>query len=58
MINPVFEAAVEERLIDRNPLQSRFIEIGGKDTVPHEALPKEKMQQIRLEAPTLDRKEN
>lgn len=56
-INPVFEAAVEERLIDRNPLNSRFIEIGGRDTVGHEALPKEKMVQIRLEAPTLDRKE-
>ena len=57
VINPVFEAAVEERYIDRNPLQSRFIEIGGRDTVSHVALPKEKMEQIRLEAPTLDLKE-
>lgn len=56
-INPVFDAAVEEHLIDRNPIQSRFIEIGGKDTVPHQALPKEKMLQIRTEAPILDRKE-
>ena len=56
-INPVFEAAVEERLIERNPLNSRFIEIGGKDTVPHQALPQGKMAQIRLEATTLDRKE-
>ncbi len=56
-LNPVFEAAVEERIIDRNPLNSRFIEIGGKDTVGHEALPAEKMTTIRLEAPTLDRKE-
>ena len=56
-INPVFEAAVEERLIDRNPLNSRFIEIGGRDTVGHEALPGEKMTQIRLEAPTLNLKE-
>ena len=56
-INPVFEAALEERLIDRNPLQSRFIEIGGKDTVSHQALPKEKMEQIRLEASALEGKE-
>ncbi len=57
VVNPVFEAAVEERIIDRNPLQSRFIEIGGKDTVSHQALPKEKMTQIRFDAPSLDRKE-
>ena len=57
VINPVFDAAVEERIIDRNPLQSRFIEIGGRDTVPHQAIPKEKMSQIRLEAITLDRRE-
>ena len=57
VICPVFEAAVEDRLIERNPLQSRFIKIGGRDTVPHKALPREKMQQIRLEACTLDRKE-
>lgn len=57
VINPVFEAAVEERYIDRNPLQSRFIEIGGRDTVSHVALPKEKMEQIRLEALSLDLKE-
>ena len=56
-INPVFEAAVEERLIDRNPLQSKFIEIGGRDTVSHQALPQGKMIQIRLEASTLNRKE-
>lgn len=57
IINPVFEAAVEDRLIDRNPLHSRHIEIGGRDTVSHKAIPKEKMQQIRLEAATLGRKE-
>lgn len=57
VIYPVFEAAVEDRLIERNPLHSRFIKIGGRDTVPHKAIPREKMQQIRLEASTLDRKE-
>lgn len=56
-INPVFEAAVEDRLIDRNPLQSKFIEIGGRDTISHQALPKEKMQQIRMEAITLPKKD-
>ena len=57
VIYPVFEAAEEDRLIERNPLHSRFIKIGGKDTIPHKALPREKMQQIRLEASTLDKKE-
>ena len=57
VIYPVFEAAVEDRLIERNPLHSRFIKIGGKETIPHKALPREKMQQIRLEASTLDAKE-
>ena len=57
IINPVFEAAVEDRLIERNPLHSKYIEIGGRDTVSHKAIPKEKMQQIRLEASTLGRKE-
>ena len=57
VINPVFEAAVEERIIDRNPLQSRFIEIGGRDTISHQALPKGKMQQIRFDAPSLGRRE-
>ena len=57
VIYPVFEAAEEDRLIERNPLHSRFIKIGGRDTVPHKALPKEKMQQIRAQARLLDRKE-
>ncbi len=38
-------------------MHSRFIEIGGKDTVPHKAIPPEKMLQIRLEASTLAKKE-
>ena len=57
VINPVFDAAFEEGLISRNPLQSRFIEIGGRETVSHQAIPKEKMQQIRTEIPTLTGKE-
>ena len=43
IINPVFEAAVEDRLIERNPLHSKYIEIGGRDTVSHKAIPKEKL---------------
>lgn len=46
-MNPVFEAAVEDELITRNPLASRRIEITGKETVPHKAIPAEKMEDIR-----------
>ena len=47
ILNPVFDKAVEENLISRNPLRSRLLEIGGKETVGHKPLPKEKMEEIR-----------
>lgn len=46
-MNPVFEAAVEDELITRNPLASKRLEITGKETVPHKAIPKDKMKDIR-----------
>lgn len=53
-LSPVLDGAVEDKLIDRNPLKSDRIEIGGKDTVSHKAIPKKKFDQIRAEIPTLD----
>lgn len=47
IMSPVFDAAVEDELIDRNPMASKRIEVGGKETVHHKAIPKEKMDYIR-----------
>ncbi len=48
-MNPVFDAAVEDDIITKNPMASRRIEITGKDTVHHRAIPKEKMDSIKPE---------
>ena len=53
-MNPVFEAAVEDGLISRNPLDSSRITIPGKETVPHKAIPKAKMDTIKAALPTLN----
>lgn len=57
IINPVFDAAVEDHIIGNNPLRSTRLEIGGKDTVPHKALPNEKLEEIKQSLPSLDSKE-
>lgn len=53
-MNPVFNAAVEDELIKRNPLNSDRLEITGKDTVSHKAIPKEKMEMIKEAIPSLE----
>lgn len=53
IMNPVFEAAVEDGLISRNPLSSSRITICGKETVSHKAIPKDKMDAIKNALPTL-----
>ena len=47
IMSPAFDAAVEEHLIERNPLKSTLLTIGGAETKPHKALPTDKMKQIR-----------
>lgn len=47
VMSPVFDAAVEDEILDRNPMASKRIEIRGKETVHHKAIPKEKMADIR-----------
>lgn len=46
-MSPVFDAAVEDNLIQRNPFSSRHLVIGGKETIHHKAIPREKMTEIR-----------
>lgn len=46
-MNPVFDAAVEEELITRNPLASRRLVISGKECVPHKAIPKNLMDNLK-----------
>ena len=48
IMSPVFDAAVEDDILDRNPIASKRITIKGKETVHHKAIPREKMKEIRL----------
>ncbi len=56
ILSQVMESAVEEDYITKNPLKSQRLEIGGKDTVHHNAIPKEKMAEIRASLPELEPK--
>lgn len=47
IMSPVFDAALEDDMITKNPMASKHIEIPGRDTVHHKAIPKEKMAEIR-----------
>ena len=57
IMNPVFDAAVEDDIIDRNPMASKRIEVCGKETVHHKAIPKDKMTDIRKHAAELPLRE-
>lgn len=52
-MSPAFDAAVEENIIQRNPLKSSLLVIGGTETKGHTALPPEKMQEIRDGLPNI-----
>ena len=53
IMNPALEAATEDHIIIRNPLQSTRLTIGGKETEHHKAIPTEKMQKIRENIPEI-----
>lgn len=55
-LSPVLDGAVEDKLISRNPLKSDRIEIGGKDTVSHKAIPRQRFDSIKSAIPELDGK--
>lgn len=57
VMSPVFDAAVEDEIITRNPLASKRLSISGKETVSHKAIPKEKMAKIRNGLGELDWRE-
>ena len=57
VMSPVFDAAVEDEIITRNPLASKRLNISGKETVSHKAIPKDKMKQIREGLESLEWKE-
>ena len=47
IMSPVFDSAVEDELITRNPIASKRLQISGKDTVHHKAIPKGKFNEIK-----------
>ena len=57
IISPAMDAAVEENLIPRNPFRSIKLEIGGKDTVHHRAIPKAKMDLLKAAIPNMQNQE-
>lgn len=55
-LSPVMDSAVEDEMINRNPLKSKRLENNGRDVEHHKALPKEKMEEIKQRLPELDPK--
>lgn len=47
VFSPVFDSAVEDGYIPRNPFASKRLVIGGTETKHHKAIPPEKMEEIR-----------
>lgn len=46
-MSPALDAAVEDGYISRNPMRSVRLKIGGKNTIHHQAIPSDKMNEIR-----------
>lgn len=46
-MSPTFDSAMEDNYIQRNPLKSNRLVIGGRETVHHKAIPKEKMEALK-----------
>jgi len=53
-MSPVFDAAIEDGYILRNPMKSTRLVIGGRETIHHKALPKDKMILIREAIPSIN----
>lgn len=52
-LSPVLDSAVEDDIIARNPLKSKRLEINGKETIHHKAIPKEKFAKLREGLPNI-----
>ena len=57
LMGPVFDGAVEDGHIPRNPLHSSRLKIGGRETVHHKALPPDKIKAVRDRIPSMDLRE-
>ncbi len=47
IMSPVFDSAVEDELIMRNPLHSKRLILSGKECVPHKAIPSDRFKAIK-----------
>lgn len=56
-VSPAFDAAIEDGYIQKNPFKSKFIVINGLETVPHKAIPHDKLVEIRKGLNGLDVRE-
>ena len=57
IVSPAMDAATEEGLIPRNPFKSVKLDIGGKETVHHKAIPRAKFDLLKQALPGMDEKE-
>ena len=57
IVSPAMDAATEEGLISRNPFKSVKLDIGGKETVHHKAIPKDKMDILKSSIPDMKEQE-
>lgn len=57
IMSPVFDGAVEDGYIKRNPLHSSRLKIEGRPTVHHRALPPDKIATVRNTIPVMDVRE-
>lgn len=57
IVSPAMDAAAEEGLIPRNPFKSVKLEIGGKETVHHKAIPRAKFDLLKQSLPNMEEKE-
>ena len=55
-LSPVLDSAVEDELINRNPLKSKRLENNGREVIHHKAIPRDKMREIKMELPELEPK--
>lgn len=57
IMSPVLDAAVEDEIITKNPMASKRLEITGRKTVHHKAIPKDKMDRIKAGLSTMNWRE-
>lgn len=56
IMNPVFDSAIEDEYLTRNPLRSKRLEVVGKETVHHTAIPSDKIKTVKENIKALEGK--